>query len=1144
MNHPTPDAAERQQALDPTQSFIVQAPAGSGKTGLLIQRYLKLLAYIDEPEEIVAITFTRKAAAEMRERILTALASAQSSLADKDAYAASIHALAVSALQQDAKKGWQILENPARLRIQTIDALCASLTRQMPLLSKFGAQPESIEDASDLYQEAARTTIDSIEQDHAVAADIEHLLTHLDNNRARVEDLLATMLAKRDLWLRHLHGKTREELESAFEHIHYETIIKLIDLFPDHIHTALREIIQHAAYQLESNHDEKAITLTGDFSLPPVDWDINSWLSVGALLLTKEGDWRKRLTKHEGFPPGENKSEKVAAKAWKERLTTLIDTIKSDEAFRQTLHVTRSLPPTTYSDSQWTILGALTRLLPYAVAQLKIIFQINGKVDFTEISQGALQALGEPGMPTDLALALDYRINHLLIDEFQDTSISQYKLIEKIIAGWEVGDGRSLFIVGDPMQSIYRFREAEVGLFLQTRTQGIGNISLQSLTLSANFRSQKGIVDWVNTTFSEMMPAKQELSSGAITYSPSIATHAASSNLAVTIHPFFNCDAHTEAQQVVDIIMQSQQDNPDASIAILARNRSHLNDIIPHIKAHHLPFRAIEIESLSHKTVVQDLLTLTRALINPADQIAWFSLLRAPWCGLRLSDLSKLVLTPARNNVCTVWTLINDENQVGLLSHEGANRLHRIRGALKPFMRNRLRQSLRTSVETVWHILGGPGICHSLTKDQDAGTNNLTDAKIYLDYLETQEQASTINDLAHFQKNLARLYASPDLSADERLQIMTIHKAKGLEFDCVIVPGLNRTPRNPDKQLLKWMERPCNELFGDIDLLLAPIPSIGIKEEPAYTWIQKKDTEKDHLEIERLLYVATTRARKALHLLGNVKIDEQLNITTPGTGSLLNKLWPSTQSFYTQAAQQINAANNTNATQIENAAAEKQIIIDQTNYRLPSDWVLPPAPKAVNWQHPQEKPTAQDDIEFSWASDRARHIGNIVHYWLQRIAEDHLQGWDQRRIQTLQNTFRQGLIMSGASGTPTEIDQAIERINAALLYSITDPQGKWILGPQNNAANELPLTGIIDGQCINLIIDRTFCDEKGIRWIIDYKTSSHEGSDIASFLDQEETRYRQQLNRYATLMYIHDPHHPIQLGLYFPLLKAWRAWQA
>jgi ATP-dependent helicase/nuclease subunit A len=127
----------------------------------------------------------------------------------------------------------------------------------------------------------------------------------------------------------------------------------------------------------------------------------------------------------------------------------------------------------------------------------------------------AQRALGEPEEPTDLALSLDYQIRHLLVDEFQDTSVSQFSLLEKLTAGWQRGDGRTIFVVGDPMQSIYRFREAEVGLFLKACGDGIGAIPLELVRLSANFRSDKGIVDWVNATFPSVLPTEEEITTGA-----------------------------------------------------------------------------------------------------------------------------------------------------------------------------------------------------------------------------------------------------------------------------------------------------------------------------------------------------------------------------------------------------------------------------------------------------------------------------------------------------------------------------------------------------------------------------------------------------------------------------------------------------
>ena len=138
--NPIVDAPQREAALDPRRSFIVQAPAGSGKTGLLIQRFLRLLAVVERPEEILAITFTRKAAAEMRRRVLEALAAAADPSPPANGNDRTTWELARAALERDRARDWQLARNAARLRILTIDALGTSRARQMPVLSRPGAR--------------------------------------------------------------------------------------------------------------------------------------------------------------------------------------------------------------------------------------------------------------------------------------------------------------------------------------------------------------------------------------------------------------------------------------------------------------------------------------------------------------------------------------------------------------------------------------------------------------------------------------------------------------------------------------------------------------------------------------------------------------------------------------------------------------------------------------------------------------------------------------------------------------------------------------------------------------------------------------------------------------------------------------------
>jgi len=383
-SQPIADAAAREAALDPRRSFIVQAPAGSGKTDLLVKRFIKLLGVVEKPEEILAITFTIKAAAEMRERVL-----------------------------EKIPNGPEIAH---RLRIQTIDAFCAALTRQMPVLSRFGAAAEVLEDARDLYQEAAKRTLDGL------SPPVARLLAHLDNNFDATAELIASMLARRDQWLRKTGlAPSRDDLESA-----------------------LRSERNRLLARARALHPKASV-------------------EFAERVLTRSGSWRRR--------PDPAPAELVG-----------------NEPLRQALAALLHLPPERYDDAQWEVLGAILQLLPLAAAQLKVVFAERGQTDFTEVAQGAVRALGTPEAPTDLLLALDTRIRHILVDEFQDTSVSQWELLERLTAGWEKGDGRTLFLVGDPMQSIYRFREAEVGLFLNAWQGGLGTVELERLTLSTNFR--------------------------------------------------------------------------------------------------------------------------------------------------------------------------------------------------------------------------------------------------------------------------------------------------------------------------------------------------------------------------------------------------------------------------------------------------------------------------------------------------------------------------------------------------------------------------------------------------------------------------------------------------------------------------------
>ncbi len=1121
MNRAVADAAQRLRALQPEISCIIQAPAGSGKTELLIQRYLLLLARVEHPEEIISITFTRKAAAEMQSRIIRALQRGLDAQAPDSAHELQTWELARAALRQAGQQGWNLLQQPSRLRVQTIDSLCASLTRQMPVLSRLGAQPEVVEDASSLYLQAARRTLGELEQDSDTFVAIESLLRHLDNDLPKVEAMLVTMLATRDQWLRHtLNASGREELETALRNAIDNSLQQLLELFAPALGIELCELAATAAQNLQETEKVSSIVkCLGISTLPAASAeDIEQWQGLAELCLTQKGEWRKTVNVNTGFPP----SSSVAgyeAKQMKARFADCMAGLADDEDLRIALAAVRDLPPAVYSESQWQVIESLFVLLLRSVAHLTLLFAETGKTDFAGVASGALQALGSQDEVTDLALALDYRVQHLLVDEFQDTSVTQYLLLERLTAGWQSGDGRSLMLVGDPMQSIYRFREAEVGLFLRVRkARLLGNVVLEPLQLSVNFRSEAGIVDWVNQQFSRAFPEHENIANGAVCYAPSSAMHDNSLPASVSLHPCFG-GPQDEAGRVLEIIQQTRLRDSEASIAILVRGRSHLLEISQLLSQQGLKYRAVDIEPLVGRLAIRDVMALTRALNHPADRIAWLALLRAPWCGLELADL----LTLVADSDATLLSLMYDDDRLGRLSGTGQQRLQHCRQVLMEAVSQRQRRSLRRWVETTWLLLGGP----ACVEDE----SDLLNVETFFSLLEAHDQGGMVIDMDELEQAVAKLYAAPQADADERLQLMTMHKAKGLEFDTVILPGLAKRSRQDDPRLLFWLERPVDDESNE--LLLAPVKAVGSDSDPHYRYLRQLDADKGQLEVTRLLYVAATRAVKSLHLLATVGFREEeqaRELKAPAKGSLLARIWPMVEADFEQALTAWEVAPEAT----ERARSEQRL------QRLASDWQMPDLPADLPWSTQQADDLQQEELEFSWASQTIRHVGIIVHAWLQQFSQNELTDWDQQRVTENLPRFRQQL---QAEGVPEEeLQMATELVQTALNNCLEDPQARWILSRgHSEARSEYALTGFHRQKRVNVILDRTFVDEEGNRWVIDYKTSRHQGQDLQGFLDNERERYRQQLERYAEIIRQMDDR-PIRLGLYFPLYRGWREW--
>src|SRR5579859_5447167 len=210
------DQPARRRAIEATGSVLVQAPAGSGKTTLLAQRYLRLLATVDAPERILALTFTRRAAQEMRERVLQALHAAGAS--DRPAQMnAQTWELGVAARRRMSELGFDLVRHPSRLRIETIDAFNTWLAGQLPVTAGAGARLNLTDDPRPLYEEAARRAMAHDEADQFGHA-VERVLAQDDQRWESLVRLISGMLASRDRWLPllagHLHAtRTLDELQ-------------------------------------------------------------------------------------------------------------------------------------------------------------------------------------------------------------------------------------------------------------------------------------------------------------------------------------------------------------------------------------------------------------------------------------------------------------------------------------------------------------------------------------------------------------------------------------------------------------------------------------------------------------------------------------------------------------------------------------------------------------------------------------------------------------------------------------------------------------------------------------------------------------------------------------------------------------------
>ena len=397
-----------------------------------------------------------------------------------------------------------------------------------------------------------------------------------------------------------------------------ESILKeCYDNIPASLKTELAQLARYGGHNIaatDPDHPLACLEKIQGFPEPSAN-QLKFWKAIVSILLTTEGEPRKKPNKSIGFPADKND----IVQNMKDRMQGILEQLNEQANLVELLAKVKTLPNPRLSDEEWEFLENMLELLPEIDRTLRKTFTERGKIDFAEIALSSKKALGQEMSPSDLLLKLDSKLDHILVDEFQDTSFKQIALLKLLTEGWEPGKGNTLFLVGDPMQSIYRFRDAEVGLFVQAKENGLGNIPLIKLQLLTNFRSQKHIVDWVNQCFSKILPEIDDPDRGAIAYTQCSAVQGGSIEPGVALHPATESQSDEEAHNVVHVIKDIRTRYPEDSIAILVRARPHLLNIVPLLQEAGIQFRAEEIDPLTSRPAILDLLALMRALISPLD---------------------------------------------------------------------------------------------------------------------------------------------------------------------------------------------------------------------------------------------------------------------------------------------------------------------------------------------------------------------------------------------------------------------------------------------------------------------------------------------------------------------------------------------
>lgn len=1126
-----PDIQVRREALNTRASFILEAPAGSGKTALLTARFLALLAEVGHPRQILAVTFTRKAAVEMAERITLTLRQAQDPCYTAPAGSWDARLLELARHTLKIHPDWDaLLRSPDAFLVDTFHGFCGRVARSWPLESRTPPAfalldetgQETLLDAA-VAEYVHAFACDDPQLDRAEIAAFQRRMVAANNSVRVVSNQLADLLARRDrlggLISIFQHPQAQNELARRTEQLAAHYLGRLHEYFVMH-----NDKWQTLRRHLDDNKTELAHTLSAYIPGQALH-DIPAWQSIANVFLVKTGTPRKQFKSAEF---GGNFAETTQA--------DFIRELPSEIAW--ILNFTRQWPDAddppgfeALSDCICLARGALERFGKMMNAR---------GLDFMELELAALRAFDQADRPGDSLIFFHEHLRHILVDEAQDMNDNQVRILSKLTEGWEPDDGRTVFIVGDPKQSIFRFRRAEVSLFDALKTHGLSRdgeapLPLNALSLSANFRSQPCLVTFANTVFDRVMEAPDKAYDEVAFKASQPAHDETSAPMPVTIG-LFNCrhannrqttlplksEARAqEARYVAGRVASLHRDNRAASIAILIPARTHLTPYVMAMEALSLPIRLMEGVPMPDRPEVRHLTNLFKALLRPHDDVAWAGALRAPWCRVPAAALEKLAAMQSPKR----WS--ERITGPGRQAHPETLRFNSALDKVRPDFG---RERYAVSLQRLWEELGGPAAVVRMY-----GPAGLANSMRCFELLGQCPAGHAEETIENMERLLARAYTPPDpRAAFSPITIMTIHKAKGLEFDHVFVVGLDREgggraarrERNSaflmERLPLAWEKR-SGEAWQDERAFLAATAVDRRTDAQSLAQLLLSDLgfRRDAAEYKRLFYVAATRARETLTLSG-------LTIQTAG-----EKTSPSAIAWL-DAMNREGVLDNLSAQVLVNplpATMRPTIMAPLRQPPVPAPFEPSPLPYLIQSPSKIEDETATVTRSGADEADpNARVRGVVMHRLFEALA----------RGKPAPGLLAVNAALASEGLDPKECHGKAKEIIVECLRAW---QFETFAALRTNAIEITPEWAIEDFPDKNVVrvgrIDLVLKTAHGIV-LVDFKTG-RPGADSGTWLKTELDRYRPQLGAYREMaaQALRMPLVHIQTALFFTALPCW-----